>query len=107
MTKDKSTADVVVDLQNEEFDRRVLSVDPDTGKVREVEIGLQVRFSVRTGGGELIHPSETLNWEQDFVFDENSVLGTVEQETRLRVNLAQDAARTIMVKLETLKLPTP
>jgi outer membrane lipopolysaccharide assembly protein LptE/RlpB len=101
----KSDVQAVIELSEEEYDRRVLSVDPDTGKVREVELGLEVKFSVRGRDGKLLIPPERLSWVQDFVFDENSLLGTTERESIIELELAQDAARSIMLRLETLEFP--
>jgi outer membrane lipopolysaccharide assembly protein LptE/RlpB len=101
----KSDVQAVIELSEEEYDRRVLSVDPDTGKVREVELGLEVKFSVRGRDGKLLIPPERLSWVQDFVFDENSLLGTTERESIIELELAQDAARSIMLRLETIEFP--
>lgn len=93
-------AEAVVDLRGERYDRRVLSVDDQTGKVREMELGLEVEFSVRSPTGELISAPERVQWTQDFVFDEISLLGTEEVETTIRYELAKDAARALMFRLE-------
>lgn len=98
----KDQAEAVIELQNEEYDRRVLSVDPDTGKVREIELGLQVEVTVRARDGSLIAAPDTLNWMQDFVFDEESLLGTEEVEQTIRYELAKNAALALMLKLETI-----
>ena len=100
----KTDAQVVLELTNELFDRRVLSVDPDTGKVREVEVALQVDFSIRANDGTLLSPPQRLNWVQDFVFDENSLLGTIEQESTIKRELSEDAAATIIRRLEAVDL---
>jgi len=102
LEKQRTSADAVIELDEESFDRRVLSVDADTGKVREVELGLQVQFSVRGKEGKLLVPPERLSWVQDFVFDENSILGTRERATIIKRELAEDAAQTIRLRLETI-----
>lgn len=98
----RENADAVVEIKNEGFDRRVLSVDPDTGKVREIELGLEVEVTVRAPDGSLIAAPDTLHWEQDFVFDEGSLLGTEEVEQTVRYELAKNAAQALMLKLETV-----
>lgn len=100
--KDRAQAEAVIELRRERFDRRVLSVDDQTGKVRELELGLEVEFSVRTAGGTLVAAPETLVWTQDFVFDEAALLGTEEVETTVRYELAKDAARALIFRLEAL-----
>jgi LPS-assembly lipoprotein len=103
----RNNADVVVELEDEKFERRILSVDPETGKVREIELGLAARFSVRTPDGRLLVPSEPLNWQLDYVFDEAALLGTVEQDVVVQQDLAKIAATTLVFRLQTVELPPP
>jgi len=105
ITPDRSVADIVVELTNERYERRVLSVDPDTGKVREIEVTLTMGMTVRGADGSTISAPATLRWTEDFVFDEASLLGTVETEAVLRQEMAKVAARALVLKLETLKFP--
>jgi|LNFM01.1.fsa_nt_gb outer membrane lipopolysaccharide assembly protein LptE/RlpB len=105
ITQDRSTADTVVELTDERYDRRVLSVDPDTGKVREIEVTLMMGMTVRGADGSLVSAPENFRWTEDFVFDEGSLLGTVETEAVLRQEMAKVAARALVLKLETIKFP--
>lgn len=102
IVSDRSQADVIVELAEERYERRVLSVDPDTGKVREVEVTLSTRIAVRGKDGSLVSAPETFRWTEDFVFDEGSLLGTVEVEQNLRVEMAKAAGRALVLKLETI-----
>ena len=95
---------VKIELNEESFDRRVLSVDPDNGKVREVELGLEVSFSVRGKDGKLLVPAQKLTWVRDYVFDESSLLGTTERADIIERELAEDAAQTIVRRLEMIEL---
>ena len=99
-----SAAEAILELTREQFDRRVLSVDADTGKVREIELGLEVGLTIRAQDGKLLRPSEKLNWVRDFTFDETALLGSDEQENVIRRELAEDAAKTIVLRLETIEL---
>lgn len=103
----KKDAQAIIELSDESFDRRVLSVDPDSGKVREVELGLEVGFAVRAKDGKLLVPLEKLTWVQDFIFDESSLLGTVEKASIIKRELSEDAAHTILLRLETIEFLTP
>ena len=75
--------------------------------MREVELGLQVKFSVRDKEGRIVVPPERLSWVQDFVFDENSILGTNERASIVERELSQDAAQMIVLRLETIDFGTP
>lgn len=103
-TNNKGAAEAVIALTDETFDRRVLSVDPDTGKVREIELGLEVLLTVRDRAGRLLAAPRRLDWVQDFVFDESSLLGTGDHELRIRRELAEDAAQSIIRHLESIDL---
>lgn len=101
-SQNSPSADVIVEWSNETFDRRVLSVDPDTGKVREIEMTMTMTMTVRARDGSLISAPQPYRWTEDFVFDESSLLGTVENENTLRLEMAKVAARALVLKLETI-----
>ncbi|MCP5200619.1 MAG: hypothetical protein H6977_11440 [Gammaproteobacteria bacterium] len=105
LTNTASKAQVIVDIERERFDRRILSIDPNTGKVREIELGLSIMFSARTADGKLLIPREEATFEQDYVFDEGSVLGTTEVDVIVRRDLAQLAATSIALRLQATRLP--
>jgi outer membrane lipopolysaccharide assembly protein LptE/RlpB len=102
IARKREAADVIVELRNEEFDRRVLSVDPATGKVREIELGLEVQLEVRAANGSLLIAPERFSFYDDFVFDEGSVLGTQEVESTTRVQLERKAARSLALRMEAI-----
>ncbi|MCC6202576.1 MAG: hypothetical protein IT494_06180 [Gammaproteobacteria bacterium] len=96
-------ADVTIAISDEAFATRVLSIDPQTGKVREVEIGMQLSYELLDAGGQVAVPRQTQQWVREYVYDESSVLGTTEQEGLLRRNLVEDAAALILLRLQTLQ----
>lgn len=99
----RADSEAVIELTTEEFDRRVISVDPDTGKVREIELSLEVGITLRNKDGDLLAPYQNLNWVRDFIFDETALLGTNEQEQVIRRGLAEDAAKTVVLRLEAIE----
>ena len=101
----RSLADLVIEIEDERFERRILSVDPGTGKVREIELGLLAHFTVRAGDGRLLVPREPLTFQLDYVFDEGSLLGTVEQDNTVQQDLAETAATSLIFRLESIDLP--
>lgn len=106
LNRKRTDAGAVVELSDETFDRRVLSVDSNTGKVREIELALEVVLSIRGRDGKLLVPPDRLSWAQDYVFDENSLLGTNERATLVERELAEDAAQSIRLRLETIDFST-
>ena len=102
----RSQADLVIEIEDERYERRILSVDPGTGKVREIELGLLAHFTVRSGDGKLLVPREPLTFQLDYVFDEGSLLGTVEQDNTVQQDLAETAATSLIFRLESVELPS-
>ncbi|MBT8445525.1 MAG: hypothetical protein HKO62_14030 [Gammaproteobacteria bacterium] len=98
-----AASDVVFVISNEELDRRILSVDPNSGKVREVEVGISVDVQTLGRDGRALLPADRIVLERDFVFDEQALLGTVEQESLLQRYLAEDIARSLLLRLDTLE----
>jgi outer membrane lipopolysaccharide assembly protein LptE/RlpB len=103
----RNNADLVIEIEDERFERRILSVDPGTGKVREIELGLLTHFTVRSADGRLLVQREPLTFELDYVFDEGSLLGTVEQDNTVQQDLAETAATSLVFRLESIELPPP
>jgi LPS-assembly lipoprotein len=94
-----SKADLVITLNSEQFDRRVLSVDANTGKVREFELGYEVTLSATHQGREIL-ATQKLELLRDFTFDETAVLGTFQEEAVLRRELAEDAADMALRRIQ-------
>ena len=69
------TPDLRLLLGDETFRRRVLSVDPRTGKESEFELSYQVAFRVLDARGEELVPQQTVTLLRDYVFDPNAVAG--------------------------------
>ncbi len=100
VVQSRTQCEAVFELRNEKYTKRVLSVDPTTGKVQEIEVGLQIQVAVRTPTGELLLAPDVVDWSQDYVFDQSSVLGTDEVEQTTRLRLAENAARALLFRLE-------
>jgi len=104
LVSSRGDADAVITLVGENYDRRILSVVPSTGKVREIELGLTTDFSIRGKNGELLVPRETVAWQLDYVFDEGSVLGTTAQDSIIQRDLAAIAATAMVLRLQSVKI---
>jgi outer membrane lipopolysaccharide assembly protein LptE/RlpB len=100
----RTDADAVISVSGQHYERRILSIDPDSGKVREIELALTAEFSVRGKEGALLIPRETIEWQLDYVFDEGSVLGTNAQDAIGQRDLAELAATAMVLRIQSLKL---
>ena len=100
---DAASADVLVELRNERFDERVLSVDPRTGKAREYQIAFRVDLAVRHTDRRPLIKNQTIDLLRDFTFDETAALGKFEEQQVLREEMIQDAAETVLRRLESVR----
>ncbi len=98
-----ATADAIINVSNESVDRRVLSVDPRSGKVREFEIGYEVQIEVTGKNGKTLLAQETITFIRDYTFDESAVLGKYEEERILREELRRDAAGAVVRRLQAIR----
>ena len=104
-TATRDDADAMVDIARADFRRRVLSVDPDTGKEREFELIYVVGFGVRGSGGTVLVAPQSFSLRRDYVFDPNVVIGKGQEEEVLRDEMRRDAAQQILRRLERALAP--
>jgi LPS-assembly lipoprotein len=100
VTPDREAADARISASGERFDRRLLSVDPDTGREREFELVYTVWASATRRDGSIILSNQPITLVRDFVFDPAAVLGTGREEAVLYDEMRRDAARQIVRRIE-------
>lgn len=100
LARTPADADYVVDISNETFDRKVLSVSAQTGKVEEYEIFYQARLSVTGPGGKKLINSEPITAQRDYAFDSGAVLGSFDNEAVLQRDISKYAASTVLRRLQ-------
>lgn len=93
-------ADYLISLSNERFERNILSVSPETGKVQEYELAYQSSLSVTGKNGEKLVNNEPITAARDYVFDDGAVLGNFSQEGVLRNDIARHAATSVLRRLQ-------
>ena len=96
---DRDPAGAVLRLSRERFGRRVLSVDPNTGKEREFELAYRVAFDLTGADGEELLPGQTVSLVRDYVFDPDAVLGKSHEEETLRAEMRREAASRIVRRI--------
>jgi len=95
----REDVNAIITVSEEAYERRVLSVDADTGKVREFEMDFQARVAVHGPGGEVLLEEHRLALQRDFTFDETAVLGKFQEENAIRQEMREDAAETILRRI--------
>lgn len=100
LTDERARADAVISVHSEAYHRRVLSVDPTTGKEREFELVYTVSFAVARDDGSMLLVPQTLKLRRDYVFDADAVIGKGREESVLRDEMRRDAAQSIVRRME-------
>ena len=94
-----ATGDAQLSLFDEQMKRRVLSIDPSTGKAREYELAYSVDFQLLDAKGLALVPRQTVRLIRDFVFDVNAVIGKSREQAVLRTEMRRDAVQSIIRRL--------
>lgn len=93
-------ADTIVTFTRDAQDRQVLSVDPDTGKVREYELIVDTSILVTSADGRVLLEDDDITLQRDYTFDETAALGKYEQEATLYREMRRDLAAAIVRRLQ-------
>jgi LPS-assembly lipoprotein len=96
----RKDADVILTLSDSLFDRRILSVDPNTGKEREFELIYSLNYLAKRPSGKTLLNSNRLTVRRDYVFDEDAVIGKSREQGVLRAEMRRDAVQQILFRLQ-------
>ncbi len=95
-------ADYVIVLSSERFEKSVLSVSADTGKVEEFLISYSARMDARDSSGKKILENDEIGMSRNFTFDEGAVLGKFSEEETIREDLVLRASSQVLRRLQAL-----
>jgi LPS-assembly lipoprotein len=98
-------ADLTLIVAPERLDRRLVAVDPQTGKAREFELTYTTSFQVLGKQGKIGVPPQTVNLSRELVFDPEAVIGTSREEEVIYSEMRRDAARQIMARIQAALSP--
>lgn len=99
---DRAAAKSVIEILNENRQRRVLTVAADTAQVDEYELRYTTDWILR-GTGEQRRPllhRETIESLRDYTYDRTAVLAKQSEEATLIENMQQDAALRILYRIQ-------
>ncbi len=96
------TASYIVTLKKEDFERSVLSVNPDTGKVEEYQLVYSAKMDASHADGTNIIKDDKIRTSRDFTFDEDAVLGKFSEEEVIQEDLIRSAANQLLRRLQAL-----
>ncbi|MET3914140.1 LPS-assembly lipoprotein [Variovorax sp. OAS795] len=96
------TADAVLEILAENRDRIVISTN-SAGLLRELQLQLRVRFSLRTPGGKLLLPPTEVSQTRDLSFNETNALAKEGEAELLYRDMQADIAQQLMRRLAAVK----
>ena len=95
-------ATYIVTLKEERFDKSILSVSADTGKVEEYELLYSAKIDASHADGRKIIENDQVRIGRDFTFDENAVLSKFSEESLLQDDLIRRSASQVLRRLQAL-----
>ena len=95
-------ASYIITLKEEGFEKSVLSVSADTGKVEEYQIVFKAMMDATHADGRNIVKNDKVIELRDFTFDEDAVLGKFTEEGIIQEDLIRSAASQVLRRLQAL-----
>jgi LPS-assembly lipoprotein len=99
LMSDRAQANVILTMSNPRYDRRILSVDPQTGFEREFELSYTLDVVATGPQGRVMLKPQTLSVRRDYVFDAGALIGSTQEETLLRTEMRRDLVQQVLYRL--------
>jgi len=96
------SADAILEILGENRDRIVISTN-SAGLLRELQLQLRVRFSLRTPGGKDLLPASEVSQTRDLSFNETNALAKEGEADLLFRDMQADIAQQLMRRLAAVK----
>ncbi len=96
-------AELLLEMISETNTKRILSLSGE-GVVREFELNYRVSFRIRNPANPTWNAPQTVQTRRDFSFNDNALLGKLDEEAKLNASMRSDAIREIMRRLSAIKL---
>ena len=92
----RESADAVLVIASERFERRVLSVDPFDGSEREAEIAYVVDFRIGRGPDPAAMDQQRITLARELLYMPEEVVAKEHEEDLIRAELRREAAARIL-----------
>jgi len=103
LSRDMSSADLVISLLSFKEDRRVSSVNSST-IVREYELTAEAEYEIKNAAGEILLAPDVAQLSRNYSFDQNAVISAGEEESIIKRELRLEVAQQIVRRLRFLNL---
>jgi len=102
---DKTQATYVLEIINEQIDRRILSVS-STGAVQEYELLYRVTFRVKSPQGAILLDTDNISFTRSLSYTDSDLLAKSAEQEALVDSMRQDAVQGIIRRLQALNPQT-
>jgi LPS-assembly lipoprotein len=99
-----NAAQIVIHLERESVENRVLTVSSVSGKLEEIELNFRVDLNVHKPDGTVLLEKQRFSLLRDYSFDEKAVLAMWTEGEVLREEMFRDIVTQIMRRLRILKV---
>jgi LPS-assembly lipoprotein len=99
VTRQPAKADLTLVLSDESLSRRLLAVDPRTGKGREYELAYALTYRAGRPDGSAILPPDTVRLVRQYTFNPTEVIAKGEEEALIYAEMREDAIQHILRRL--------
>ena len=96
-------AELLLELLDEANEKRILSLSGG-GVVREYELNYRMSFRTRDPASETWSTPQMVQSRRDFSYNDNALLGKLDEENKLNTDMRNDAIREIMRRLSAIKV---
>jgi LPS-assembly lipoprotein len=96
-------AELLLELLDEANEKRILSLSGG-GVVREYELNYRASFRTRDPASETWSAPQMVQSRRDFSYNDNALLGKLDEENKLNSDMRGDAIREIMRRLSAIKI---
>jgi LPS-assembly lipoprotein len=101
--EEKSQAQIIVNVFQERYQRRVLSVGA-SGNVQEYELNYVVNLKILDSKSEPLADPQLLTVTRELRYDSAEVVAKAGEEQQLKTEMIADVARQIMRRLQFIQL---
>jgi LPS-assembly lipoprotein len=95
-------AELLLEMMSEGYEKRILSLSGG-GLVREYELNYRVSFRTRTPDSPTWSAVQTVLSRRDFSYNDNALLGKLDEEAMLISDMHKDAVREVLRRLTAIK----
>ncbi|MET0210527.1 MAG: LPS assembly lipoprotein LptE [Burkholderiaceae bacterium] len=104
LLEDTNRAEVVIEVERELRDKTSVATTA-AGQITEWQLRLQLDYSLRTAGGDILLPRTELRLTRDMNYSESAALAKEQEEGALQKAMQVEAVGLLLRRLAAVRLP--